>query len=594
MSGAQRNAGKGLLARLIEARVIQTLAIYIPVGWVLAEITTTATPYFGLPDWVPGLAMVMLISGIPVVAFLSWAFQITPQGVRTEVASIKGGLAIALSLAVLLAVSTLLFQRFQNQQSLLERVAPASYGPVTTRPVAAVSVIDFDSPANDALGRVFASEIHDRLARHADLFVTAHQSPGADMLVDYQLLGAISEQGEAYRLAVELIGPGGSRSWSDEFTVGADLSSQQGLQRRISQRVAEQLGTRTVSAEYCEPSDQLEALESYHAARILLNRKGPENLAEAERLLRQAINLDPDGGRAYSALAITMLLKHQPGAQALAVDLSRKALDRCPTLGAAYKIWVPSYQGVNNRWIDQELQWRDALAMEPNHLWMLDNYQNHLMNLGMTDDLVRVGERAFRNNPMDPRAVVSHGWNLLLTMEFDQAGKLARRALELGDQSCNAEMLLLAVAIELRTSADDIRKAYGNVPARCRQAMLSGWENFEIEVLAGSRTDPAMRRQVLDFVEAGLEEDPNRALLWAIDLADPDLAHRALAHAMQTQQYIHMPLMWSRNDGGRQFRRDPRFIEFIEQMKWDEYWREFGWPSGGLCAPLGDGFICDR
>lgn len=594
MSKVRHSPGKGLLARLIEARVIQTLAIYIPVGWVLAEITTAATPYFGLPAWVPGLAMVLLISGIPVVAFLAWAFQVTPQGVRTEVASIRGGLAIAMALAVLLAVSTLLFQRFEDQQSQMEGVAAASYGPVTTRPVAALAVIDFESPPGTALGRVFASELHDRLARHADLFVTAQESDEFDLQVDYRLNGSISAEGEAFRLAVELLDAQQNRAWADDFTIGADSESQRGLQRRVSQRVAEQLGTRSVSAEYCEPSDDLEALESYHAASALLNRKGPENLAEAERLLKSAIERDPSYGRAYSALAIASLLQRKPGGAALASDLSRKALERCPTLGAAYKIWVPSYQGVSNHWIDQELQWRDALAMEPNHLWMLDNYQNHLVNLGMTDDLVRIGERAFRNNPLDPRAVVSHGWNLLLISELEQAGRMALRARELGDESCNADMLSLAVALELRTSADDIREAYENVPARCKQAMLRGWESFDIEILAGSRTDPVMRRQVLDFVETGMEDNPNRAFLWAIDLVDPNLAHRALAHAMQNQQYIHWPLMWTRSEGGRQFRRDPRFTEFVEEMGWDEYWREFGWPSGGLCAPLGEGFVCDR
>ena len=55
----------GLYARLLEARVIQTLAIYVPVGWLLTEIVASATETFGLPDWMAGGAMALLIAGIP-------------------------------------------------------------------------------------------------------------------------------------------------------------------------------------------------------------------------------------------------------------------------------------------------------------------------------------------------------------------------------------------------------------------------------------------------------------------------------------------------------------------------------------------------
>jgi hypothetical protein len=83
-----------LVKLLYDARVLQTLAIYIPVAWILTEIVTQATDNFGLPLFLPGLSMVLLIAGIPVVAFLAWAFQITEDGLRLEVASIRGGLAI--------------------------------------------------------------------------------------------------------------------------------------------------------------------------------------------------------------------------------------------------------------------------------------------------------------------------------------------------------------------------------------------------------------------------------------------------------------------------------------------------------------------
>lgn len=230
----------GILRRLIDARVPQTLAIYIPVAWIFTEITTAATPYFGLPPWTPGLAMVILIAGIPVVAFLAWAFQLTPEGVRLEVVSIKGGLAISCALAVLMGVGTVLFQHL--------RVAPGT-SPVSISPVgpdvavvSSVAVVEFESPKGSMLGRTFSGEIHDRLARHADLYVVtaaSGNSTGAAatddgllmqrLQVDFLLKGQVEEDGDAFRLNLQLINSELQTAWDEDFQFGADGSSQQGL-----------------------------------------------------------------------------------------------------------------------------------------------------------------------------------------------------------------------------------------------------------------------------------------------------------------------------------------------------------------------------
>ena len=111
---SEQSTNSSLLKRLIDARVIQTLAIYIPVGWVLTEIVSAAAENFGLPYWVPGLAMVLLIAGIPVVAFLAWAFQVTEDGIRLEVKSLRGGLAVTIAISLMLGISVILFQQLET------------------------------------------------------------------------------------------------------------------------------------------------------------------------------------------------------------------------------------------------------------------------------------------------------------------------------------------------------------------------------------------------------------------------------------------------------------------------------------------------
>jgi tetratricopeptide (TPR) repeat protein len=506
-------------------------------------------------------------------------------------------------LSLLIGISVILFGQLDAGPSpTITKSDMATLSQISTPTLTTVEILSFESP-DSALGSVFRGEIQERLSRHADLsVVTSMSSPqliplsdvGQEARVNHNIEGRIAFRDDAYALSLALSTTTGQNIWSDEFLFGADIESQKGLQRRVSRHLAEALGSTAKVAEYCEPSNVLQALENYHEARLLINRKGPDNLNRAVVLLKDAIDLDPDYGRAYSALAITYLLQRRMGARDLVVDLSRQALNKCPTLGAAYKIWVPPYEGITDVLVDQELQFRDALAMEPNHLWLLDNYASFLADLGMNQEAFSISERFYRNNPNDPRAVVAHGWNVAFMTGNTEGRRYALKAKELGDQSCNADMLRLLIEFRESVSVAAIRDAYDAVPQRCRDAMLQGFDELGAENVYGASTDLAKRRVVLEFLEDTIDVDPNRTMVWAIELGNPELAFRGLEKARAEHRYVHWQAFWTRSDNARLFRRDPRFVQFLSDENVDHYWREFGWPAEGMCTPFRDTFVCDN
>jgi len=66
-------------------KVFRVLAMYAGAAFVIIEVTNNIVEPLGLPDWVPTLVILLLILGFPVIAILSWIFDLTPQGVkRTE------------------------------------------------------------------------------------------------------------------------------------------------------------------------------------------------------------------------------------------------------------------------------------------------------------------------------------------------------------------------------------------------------------------------------------------------------------------------------------------------------------------------------
>jgi hypothetical protein len=57
---------------------------YALVAWLLIQVATQVFPFFAIPNWAVRLVLVFLILGFPVALTLSWAFEITPEGIRDE------------------------------------------------------------------------------------------------------------------------------------------------------------------------------------------------------------------------------------------------------------------------------------------------------------------------------------------------------------------------------------------------------------------------------------------------------------------------------------------------------------------------------
>jgi adenylate cyclase len=79
------SAMPGFLTELKRRNVVRVAIAYTIIAWVIAQALDLATDSFGAPDWVMKMALAGLVAGLPVAAFLAWAFELTPEGVmKTE------------------------------------------------------------------------------------------------------------------------------------------------------------------------------------------------------------------------------------------------------------------------------------------------------------------------------------------------------------------------------------------------------------------------------------------------------------------------------------------------------------------------------
>jgi hypothetical protein len=74
-----------LFAELKRRNVYKVAIAYAIVAWLLIQIATQVFPFFEIPNWAIRLVIMLLVLGLPVALILSWAYELTPEGVkRTE------------------------------------------------------------------------------------------------------------------------------------------------------------------------------------------------------------------------------------------------------------------------------------------------------------------------------------------------------------------------------------------------------------------------------------------------------------------------------------------------------------------------------
>ena len=607
-----------MIGRLFKRHVVQSAAIYIAVAWGAVEILLTLQEKLGWPEWLSRVALALFIAGFPVVIIWSWFKDLQSRWAKSGVVIVAIVLAGA---AFLMTLSSDPVPR-----------APAAKLPPINEAVATVAVIPFENvtgdQAYDYLVTGFTGELIGRLSKHPDLAVIQEDSIRAPLLArlipaamaarvnaDYLVQGSVLREDKFIEVIASLQDLDGQVLWSENLREPYSAGSIVSMQRRISGEVSRVLGTTLEAPAYCGETTDLEAMELYYRGRMEVGKRIPESMTEGIELLKKAVEEDPYFGRAWAELGGAQLVtagrlrdggataeeKQQSGVYwSMGMSAFKRALEICPTIGNAYKILVPPYEGIDNESIDQEMQYRDALAMDPNDATLLRQYAFHLMQHGTNEQAIEALQRAYEIDPLI--AMIPHQLAHALSLEghCDEAMPLAREGESLGG------MPAYTVGFICATATGD-REAFTKASQGLQEAGFnSAIDNLDltVEELTMAYFDPnhPARPIIRAKMRALWEENPNPRenpeIYWMISVAanidDRDLVFEILDGMVTEAGFYPLTVAWSplftsAPSSGR-IRSDPRFKTLIEKTGYHEYWQTYGWPS--VCEPDGDSFRC--
>ncbi|MEZ4416790.1 MAG: hypothetical protein R3E10_13660 [Gemmatimonadota bacterium] len=311
---------QGLWAELKRRSVVKVGAAYAAAAFVVLQLAEIVLPALGLPEWSLTLVVVLAAAGLPVALVLSWAFDLTPEGVRRTRSDgqsqpfgprrrrIVQGAALAVSAAVLGAAGWWSVRH----RSLGPDAPPAS--------IAVLPFIDL-SPLGDQayLGDGMAEEILNLLTRLDGLRVAARTSAfvfrgqevdirdvGETLSVAHVLEGSVRKDRDEIRITAQLIDvETGYHVWSNTYqrTLDSVFEIQDEIARVIVEALRGTLTPRDRARLSQSDATTSEAFEAYLRGRMEWNRRTPDGLRAAVEHFEAAIAEDASYAKAHAGLA---------------------------------------------------------------------------------------------------------------------------------------------------------------------------------------------------------------------------------------------------------------------------------------------------
>jgi TolB-like protein/Tfp pilus assembly protein PilF len=461
---------RNFFAELKRRNVYKVAVAYLVISWLLILAASILLPTFEAPSWVMKVFVLVVVLGFPPALIFSWAFEITPEGIKleSEVApnesiTRKTGRKLIAITAVLAVIAAGLFV-FQVVRPRSTTSGPAAMPMTMSKSIA---VLPFDNLSRDPDNAYFCEGVQDeiltRLAKVADLKVisrtsTQHFKSSPENLpeiakklgVMHILEGSVQKANDQVRVNVQLINAmTDAHLWADTFD--RKLTDIFAVESEIAKTIADTLKAKLTGSEKSSitktPTANPEAYELYLKGRFFWNKRTGTDLRKSIEYFDQAIAKDPGYALAYAGLADSYLLlpnyaavsptESIPQARAAA----KKALELDDSLAEAHA----SFGLLACLEWDLDLSIAElerAIQLNPNyataHHWLALSR----MGLGQFDRAIAEGKRAIE---LDPLSLIINA-NLSLVYfsarRYDEAETQARKSLEMDSRFFLAHYIL--------------------------------------------------------------------------------------------------------------------------------------------------------
>jgi TolB-like protein/Flp pilus assembly protein TadD len=475
-----------LLSELKRRNVIRVAIAYAVAAWLVLQVIDVILPILEIPNWVAQLVLLLLILGFIAALVISWAYEMTPEGLRRE-SDLRREESITHHTARKLDWITIVLLLVVGAVVVIDRFIPET---VESKPVEAtgpaakteeglqsarepeltelvkqdqrqsVAVIPFVNMSDDLSNEYFSDGISEELlnvlVRIESLRVPSRTSSftfkgsdkklleiGRELGVEHILEGSVRKAGDRIRVTAQLVEVSTdthlwsetyTRSLNDIFAVQDEIAQSivEALQHELSSKGQQDLTRRSTS--------NVEAYNLLLRGRYLWQQRTTPTLLAAIEPLREAVSLDPQFVDAWNELANAYMAipdydagpaeKYAP----LALEATKTALALDPDSAHALANMAYLKATTEFDWAGANAMFERALAVEPNNALFHQWYGSMLNN---QDKLDKALEHLAIARSLDPMSmIIRHipGYFLLWRFRLDEAEVHYKDAAELGQK----------------------------------------------------------------------------------------------------------------------------------------------------------------
>jgi TolB-like protein len=543
-----------LFAELRRRNVFRVGAAYLVLAWLVIQITDTVAPALKLPEWILGVVVWIGIIGFPFALFFSWAFELTPEGIKREeqverdasITSVTGRRIDRVIVGLLaVIVGFLLVDRYylDGRAEAVTQSTPTVPDPVSAQSYTSIAVLPFVNMSNDEEQAYFSDGISEELlnllASIDGLKVAARTSSfafrgkeqdireiGATLNVETVLEGSVPKAGNRIRVTAQLISAAdGYHLWSDNFD--RELTDIFQIQDDISDAIVEALrvhldpGHRRASV---ARTASLEAYDLYLQGRHQTRSAERGSTERALELFRQATKVDPNYAPAWAASALAVIyLRESPFWDGLPADEV-----------------IELAQGYIERALELDPNLAEAYVAQSALHW--DRY--------LFEEALASIERALSLNSS---LAVAH---LERAAALSSIGRIAeaRGALLIAADLDPLDMTILLRAINLARNYRDL-VLLDDVERRLRRQSLEGDE----ELL-----------QIVDLIRVGLREQNLASIYRSYSQAEAAAEEgSSLRGRLEFMRLMHGSLLYHQPESWIEQGRHPPMLRFFTAVSWD-------------------------
>jgi len=440
-------------------KIFQVAAVYGIVAWLLVQIVATIEEPLNLPDWADTFIIVLLGIGFPITLIMSWAFNVTSDGLVRDTGGRDGpqgtsrGIEYALIGLLCLAVAFLFVDNYVlNDRSkppaatagqtaapptIGTDAAPSESAPAQGRSVLpnSVAVLPFENLSPNPDDAYYAAGLHEevlnQLAKLRNLSVISRTSVqryedtqlsipeiAAELNVGTVMEGSVRFAGNQIRVTTQLIDAATDehlwsetyqRSFDDIFAIESEIAMNVANALQAAFSLAEQRSIEKV------PTASSEAYTLYLQATLASGRSNDA----AHALLDEALRLDPNFAAAYATkaarYAASMVNTVGSSAEGDWLELARLAKENAeraiaidPGIGLAYQ----SLGAANMwlwRWDQADETYARAVELSPNDTNVLWPAAWFRAFSGSSEDAIRIAEREIELAPLVSKSYLDLG-----------------------------------------------------------------------------------------------------------------------------------------------------------------------------------------